>query len=123
MMIAAALNVTEPASTGLGGDAFCLYFDVNSKKVHALNGSGRSAVNGSLAQIKEDLRNAGAGEPRKIPFDSPHSVTTPGAAAAWLDSVERFGSGRLTLSQIFAPAIELAEDGFPVSEISARMVS
>ncbi|KAL2670354.1 hypothetical protein Neosp_014821 [[Neocosmospora] mangrovei] len=119
--VAAALNVTEPASTGLGGDAFCLYFDVNSKKVHALNGSGRSAVNSSLAQIKEDLRNAGAGEPRKIPFDSPHSVTTPGAAAAWLDSVEKFGSGRLTLSQIFAPAIELAEDGFPVSEISARM--
>lgn len=116
------MNVTEPASTGLGGDAFCLYFDATSKKVHALNGSGRSPQNSSLAQVKVDLESSGFGESQKIPIMSPLTITTPGAAAAWVDSFEKFGSGTLTLEQVLLPAIELAEEGFPVSEISARMV-
>jgi gamma-glutamyltranspeptidase/glutathione hydrolase len=49
-------------------------------------------------------------------------VTVPGAAAGWVDTVEKFGSGNLTLEQILTPAIELAEEGFPVSEFSAAFV-
>lgn len=116
--IAAALNVTEPSSTGIGGDVFCLFFDAQTRKVHALNGSGRSAKNTTLEQVKKELDGDS-----KIPPLSPLSVTVPGAAAGWVDTVEKFGGGKLTLEQILMPAIELAEQGFPVSEISADFVS
>lgn len=114
--------MTEPASTGIGGDMFCLFFDANTRKVHALNGSGRSATNTTLEQIRQEL-GAGAEAAGKLPFESALSVTVPGAAAGWVDTLERFGSGRLGLQDILMPAIELGEKGFPVSEISAQFVS
>ncbi|KAG5298350.1 gamma-glutamyltranspeptidase [Histoplasma ohiense] len=116
--VAAALNITEPSSTGIGGDMFCLFYNARTKKVHALNGSGRAAANISLDFVRKELRLA-AGEEGKIPMTSVHAVTTPGAAAGWVDTVERFGSGKLSLERILTPAIELGEEGFPVSELAA----
>ncbi|KAL8970071.1 MAG: hypothetical protein Q9183_001693 [Haloplaca sp. 2 TL-2023] len=117
--VAAALNMTEPSSTGIGGDMFCLFYDAKDKKVMALNGSGRSSKNTTLTQIRRDL-GLKPGEVGEIPARSVHSMTTPGAAAGWVDTVETFGSGKLSLEQIMAPAIELGEEGFPVSELSSR---
>lgn len=114
--------MTEPSSTGIGGDMFCLYFDAKTRKVHSLNGSGRSPKNSSLEDLRKELGIA-AGTNGKIPTKSVHSVTVPGAAAGWVDTIEKFGSGKLTMEQILTPAIELGEDGFPVSEISAHYVS
>lgn len=116
------MNMTEPASTGIGGDMFCLYFDANTKKVHALNGSGRSPKNTTLSQVREKLGLSESVRGGKIPPPSPLAITVPGAAAGWIDTFEQFGSGKLTMSQVLAPAIELGEEGFPVSEFSARMV-
>ncbi|MCJ1400846.1 hypothetical protein MMC11_004055 [Xylographa trunciseda] len=116
--VAAALNMAEPSSTGIGGDMFCLFYNAKTKKVHALNGSGRSAANVSLAGMRKDL-GIEAGSSGKIPMSSVHAVTTPGAAAGWVDTVEKFGSGKLSMKEILTPAIELGEEGFPVSELSA----
>lgn len=119
--VAAALNMTEPSSTGIGGDMFCLFYNAETKKVHALNGSGRAARNVNLERMRKDL-GLKPGQSGSIPMTSVHAITTPGAAAGWVDTVERFGSGKLSLEQILAPAIELGEEGFPVSELASTFV-
>ncbi len=109
--IAAALNVTEPTSTGLGGDAFALYFDAATKKISALNGSGRAPAGLTL----ERLQREGLGD--ALPPYHPYTITVPGACAAWWDLHERFG--RLPFSQTLEPAEKLAEEGFPVAPVTA----
>lgn len=108
---AAALNVTEPTSTGLGGDAFALYYEAKTGRVSALNGSGRSPRALSL----ERLQREGLGQ--ALPPYHAYAVTVPGAAAAWCDLTARFG--RLDLAMTLAPAIRLAEAGFPVAPLTA----
>lgn len=108
---AAALNVTEPTSTGIGGDCFALYFEAATGQVTALNGSGRAPAGLTL----ERLRREGFGA--ELPPYHAYTVTVPGACAGWCDLVERHG--RLALSRILAPAIRLAEEGFPVAPITA----
>jgi gamma-glutamyltranspeptidase/glutathione hydrolase len=121
---AAVLNLVDPSMTGLGGDAFALFYDAKTRKVHAVNGSGRSASKATIDGVCDDL---GIGEGDRvwgvIPTGSAHAVTVPGAAACWVDLVERFGSGRVFLGDVLAPAIELAEEGVVISEISSQHVS
>lgn len=120
--VAAALNITEPSSTGIGGDMFCLFYHAKTKKVEAMNGSGRSSGTGSLEQMRKDI-GLEQGETGSIPMSSVHAVSTPGAAAGWVDTIEKFGSGKVTLEDVLTPAIELGEEGFPVSELASTFVS
>jgi len=113
---AAALNVTEPTSTGLGGDCFALYYEAASSRVTALNGSGRAPAGLTLERLRHEgfyrsPSNAG------LPPYHPYTVTVPGAAAGWCDLVERFG--RLSLDKVLAPAIRLAQEGFPAAPLTA----
>lgn len=120
--VSAALNMTEPASTGIGGDMFCLFYNAKTKNVESLNGSGRSSGSASLEQMRVDL-GVEPGKAGNIPERSVQAATTPGAAAGWVDTVERFGSGKLSMEDILTPAIELGEEGFPVAEVSSLLVS
>jgi len=113
---AAALNVTEPTSTGIGGDAFALYFDSATGQVSALNASGRAPTALTLELVKEAGLFTDSGSPISNPFH-PYTVTVPGACSGWCDLVERFG--HLPLSEILTPAIRLAEEGFPVAPNTA----
>jgi gamma-glutamyltranspeptidase/glutathione hydrolase len=101
---------------------FCLFYNAKTKKVEAMNGSGRSGQNVTLDRIRKDL-NLADGELGHIPLNSVHTATVPGAAAGWVDCVERFGNGNVSMEDVLGPAIELAEKGFPVSELSATFVS
>jgi len=105
---AAALNVVEPMSTGLGGDAFALVYLSRSNELKALNASGRAPYAASL----ETLRNLGY---QKMPGTGIHTVTIPGALDGWCSLLDKYGT--MSLAQVLAPAIELAEHGFPVTEI------
>lgn len=114
--------MTEPSMTGIGGDMFCLFYNARTKEVHALNGSGRSPASLTLNAVRKELELK-PGQGGSIPMLSALAVTVPGAAAGWVDTAEKFGSGKMSLEQILTPAIELGEEGFPVSEISAKLVS
>ncbi|KAK1922255.1 putative lincomycin-condensing protein lmbA [Papiliotrema laurentii] len=111
---AAALNVTEPSCTGIGGDIFCLFYDAKTKTVRGVNGSGRSPK----ALTLEHLRSQGiTGD--SIPLDNLNSVTVPGAAAGWIKTIEEFGSGKLSMEEVLAPAIRMAREGVPTHEINS----
>ncbi|MCA1753898.1 MAG: gamma-glutamyltransferase, partial [Spirochaeta sp.] len=133
--VAAALQVTQPCSTGLGGDAFWLYFNAADRRVYAANGSGRSPA-GLSVEAAVDVAQAarvvaaGSGQADKgghgahsdrflrLPPFHAHTVTVPGAAAAWAALLERFG--RLPRADVVAPAVRLAADGFPVAPVTAE---
>lgn len=109
--MAAALNVTEPGSTGLGGDCFALVYEKQSRSVFALNASGRCPADLTL----ERLQREGLGN--NLPPFHPYTITVPGACAGWCDLNQRFG--RLPLTTIFEPAVHLAEQGFPVAPLTS----
>ena len=104
---AAALNVTEPTSTGIGGDCFALVYEARTGQVTALNGSGRAPAAFTL----EEAQRRGL---RTMPRTGPLPVTVPGTAGGWEALLDRFGT--MTLADCLTPAIATAESGFPVSE-------
>jgi len=106
---AAVMNVTAPASTGIGGDCFALYYDAQSGEVHALNGSGRAPAALSIDWLNQQ------GISGELPERSVHAVTVPGAAMGWHDLLARFGT--LSLAEVLGDAIHYAEDGFSVSPV------
>jgi gamma-glutamyltranspeptidase/glutathione hydrolase len=106
----AMLGVVEPMSCGIGGDLFVIYWDNKTQKLYGLNGSGRSPYNISREKLKAQGLTA-------IPDDGPLSWSVPGCVDGWETLRARFG--RKSLAEILEPAIETAEEGFPVSEVIA----
>src|SRR5258705_4068890 len=105
----AVLGVVMPSACGLGGDAFWLIWDAASGpggtgQQLALNGSGRSPSGADAATLRREGHAA-------MPVRGPRSVTIPGAVRSWGDAHRRFV--RLPVPAVLAPAIELAEKGFP----------
>ena len=104
----AVLGVVYPHMAGPGGDLFCLLWDAASGRLEALNGSGRAAAAATIDFYRSHRHD-------RIPIRGPlAAVTVPGAVDGWVRLHERLG--RLAFVELFEPAIELAEEGFPVPE-------
>ena len=106
----AVMGVVAPMMNGIGGDLFAIVHDAASGAVHGLNASGWSP-----AAMSIDFLTARGAE--AMPQRGIHSVTVPGAVAGWKSLHEKFG--RLSFDTLLSAAISHAEDGFPVSEITA----
>ncbi len=103
----AVMGLVAPMSNGIGGDLFAIVYDAKSGKLYGLNASGWAPA----ALTIEFLKNQGFQE---MPVRGVQSVTVPGAVDGWQKLLERFGKKKL--SEVLAPAIRTAEDGFPVTE-------
>lgn len=109
----AALGLMEPTGCGIGGDLFAIVWDAKTQKLYGLNASGRSPQSLSLEYFKEKGMTS-------IPAYGPLPVSVPGAVDGWFELHKKFGS--LPMSDILAPAIEYANEGFPVSELIAYYI-
>ena len=108
--MAAVMPLAEPTGNGLGSDAFVMVW--KDGKLYGLNGSGPSPKAASI----EALRAKGC---EKIPAYGVLASDVPGAVGAWAAVHERFG--QLKFADVLAPAIEYAENGFPVSPTVADL--
>lgn len=111
----ACLGLMEPTGCGVGGDLFAIVWDAEERRLHGLNGSGRSPKELSLSALRERLEREGH---ERIPKYGVLPLSVPGAVDGWFTLHERLG--RLPMDAILAPAIEYAERGFPVSELIAH---
>jgi len=107
---AIALTVVEPTMNGIGGDSFALVWDGN--RLHGLNASGRAPRRWSRERF------AGLSQMPTIGWDS---VTVPGAVSGWVALSREFGV--LPFRDLFGPAVEYAQRGFPVSPLVAKIWS
>jgi gamma-glutamyltranspeptidase/glutathione hydrolase len=105
--IAAVLNVTEPNMTGIGGDAFMMVHWSKTKTLTGLNASGR-------APRALSLKHFASKGLKEMPTMGMEPITVPGAFDGWVTLLEKFGT--MKLPALMAPAIELAENGYPVAE-------
>jgi gamma-glutamyltranspeptidase / glutathione hydrolase len=109
--MAAMLNVTEPMMTGIGGDAFMLVYWSRTKELKGLNASGRAPT----ALIPDYFAKK---KITKMPEFGMESITVPGAFDGWVTLLDKYGT--MKLSDLLEPAIECAENGFPVMEKTAE---
>ncbi|MFB6235533.1 MAG: gamma-glutamyltransferase [Halopenitus sp.] len=116
---AAALNVVEPTSTGLGGDVFALYKTADGD-VGAMRACGGAPADATAENVREAVAedpdtDAETPEEAEMPGTGAQAVTVPGTARGWEATAERFGEK--DLGELLQPAIRYATDGYPVSEV------
>ena len=106
----AVLGLVEPTGNGIGGDLYAIVWDAKTEKLYGLNASGRSPYDLKLKYFKKNGYD-------KIPAYGPLPVSVPGAVDGWFEMHGKFGS--MGMQEILQPAIDYANNGFPVSELIA----
>ena len=107
----AVMGVVEPMMNGIGGDLFAIVYEAKTGKLFGLNASGWAPAKLSIEFLKSK------GISGEMPQSGIQSVTVPGAVDGWSQLLSRFGTKKF--SEVLAPAIHYARDGFPVPELDA----
>jgi gamma-glutamyltranspeptidase/glutathione hydrolase len=111
----ATIGLMEPTGNGVGGDLFAIVWDAKTKKLHGLNGSGRSPKSLTFDKLREELRKL---DSQTIPSRGPLPVSVPGTVDGWFELHGRFG--KIPMKELLQPAIGYARNGFPLTEVIAR---
>jgi gamma-glutamyltranspeptidase/glutathione hydrolase len=106
----AMLGLLEPTGNGMGGDLYAIVWDAKTEKLYGLNASGKSPKSLTREWFIENGHTS-------IPSHGPLPVSVPGAVDGWFMLHDRFG--KLPMKDNLAPAIEYANNGFPVSQLIA----
>lgn len=107
----AVMGVVQPYVNGIGGDLFAIYYDAKTGKLYGLNSSGWTPK----ALTIDYLASKGVTRINPIGVET---IDVPGAVAGWDAMHKRFGT--LPFSELLAPAIYYAQNGFPLAERNAR---
>ena len=111
----AVLGLVDAASNGVGSDAVILVYDAKAKAVVSINAEGTAP---RLATIEWYQKNLGGKLPQS---DTLLSGTVPGVVDAWYTLLDRWGT--MTFAQVLQPAIDTAENGFPIGERMAAAIA
>jgi gamma-glutamyltranspeptidase / glutathione hydrolase len=110
----AALALMEPTGCGLGGDLFAIVWDAEARRLHGLNGSGRSPRALTVDIMREALKEKGF---NMIPSRGVLPVSVPGCVDAWFTLHAKFG--KLPMKRLLQPTIDYAREGFPLTQLIA----
>ncbi len=110
----AALGLMEPTGNGIGGDLYAIIWHAQSEKLYGLNASGRSPKSLTLEKLKNELSVLKRDD---IPPYGMLPISVPGTVDGWFEMHDKFG--KMPMKNILKPAINYANNGFPVSELIA----
>ena len=108
---AAALNVVEPNMSGVGGDGFIMIYNRQAGTIEVCNGTGAAPY---ATDVDWYRRNG-------IPAKGILSVSVPGLVDAWMAAHAKYGT--LSRAEVFDAAIDLSENGFPVTHVLSGVIA
>ena len=111
LAVAAAVSVVEPLMSGIGGDGFIMVYTKADDALQVINATGSAPYAATLERYQAT----------GIPMKGVLSTSVPSLLRGWTAMHNRYGT--LSLSDVLAPAIDLAANGFPVSHLLARNIA
>jgi len=107
--VGAMAALGEPEMNGIGGNGFMTIFDRKTGKVHSLSMAGAAPKALKPAEMTPETLNAGM-----------KAGIVPGNLGGYLSLLDRMGT--MSIAEVFAPAIEYAEKGYPIDLMLAQSI-
>ena len=108
---AAALNVVEPNMSGVGGDGFIMIYNRQAETIEVCNATGAAPYDTDVEWYRKN----------GIPAKGILSVSVPGLVDGWMAAHAKYGT--LSRAEVFDAAIDLSENGFPVTHVLAGVIA